>query len=259
MTTHYRSIFISDIHLGTKSCQAEKLLEFLRDTESEHLYLVGDIVDCWYMTKNLYWPQSHNDVIQKILRKGRKGTEIVYIPGNHDEIMRNFTDQFFGNIILVDQYTYIDSKGNPILVIHGDQFDVVIRKAKWLAHLGSWAYDLAISANGIVNWFRRLLRRPYWSLSAWAKQRVKSAVNFIGEYETTLANYARTQAVDGIICGHIHSANISNFDGIAYMNCGDWVESCTALVETHDGEWRIIRWAETENNVAADTIGDKDQ
>jgi len=259
MTTHYRSIFISDVHLGTKSCQAEKLLEFLRDTESEYLYLVGDIVDCWYMTKNLYWPQSHNDVIQKILRKGRKGTEIVYIPGNHDEIMRNFTDHFFGNIILVDQYTYIDSKGNPILVIHGDQFDVVIRKAKWLAHLGSGAYDLAISANGIVNRFRRLLRRPYWSLSAWAKQRVKSAVNFIGEYETTLANYARTQEVDGIICGHIHSANISNFDGIAYMNCGDWVESCTALVETLDGEWRIIRWAETENNVAADTISDKDQ
>jgi UDP-2,3-diacylglucosamine pyrophosphatase LpxH len=259
MTTHYRSIFISDVHLGTKSCQAEKLLEFLRDTESEYLYLVGDIVDCWYMTKNLYWPQSHNDVIQKILRKGRKGTEIVYIPGNHDEIMRNFTDHFFGNIILVDQYTYIDSKGNPILVIHGDQFDVVIRKAKWLAHLGSGAYDLAISANGLVNWFRRLLRRPYWSLSAWAKQRVKSAVNFIGEYETTLANYARTQEVDGIICGHIHSANISEFDGIAYMNCGDWVESCTALVETYDGEWRIIRWAETENNVASSAISDQDQ
>jgi len=258
MTTHYRSIFISDVHLGTKSCQAEKLLEFLRDTESEYLYLVGDIVDCWYMTKNLYWPQSHNDVIQKILRKGRKGTEIVYIPGNHDEIMRNFTDHFFGNIILVDQYTYIDSKGNPILVIHGDQFDVVIRKAKWLAHLGSGAYDLAISANGLVNWFRRLLRRPYWSLSAWAKQRVKSAVNFIGEYETTLANYARTQEVDGIICGHIHSANISNFDGIAYMNCGDWVESCTALVETHDGEWRIIRWAETENNVAIGFVSNQD-
>ena len=259
MTTNYRSIFISDVHLGTKSCQADKLLEFLRDTESEHLYLVGDIVDCWYMTKNLYWPQSHNDVIQKILRKGRKGTEIVYIPGNHDEIMRNFTDQFFGNIILVDQYTYIDSKGNPILVIHGDQFDVVIRKAKWLAHLGSGAYDLAISANGIVNWFCRLLRRPYWSLSAWAKQRVKSAVNFIGEYETTLANYARTQEVDGIICGHIHSANITNFDGIAYMNCGDWVESCTALVETLEGEWRIIRWAETESNVAAGPVSDKDQ
>ena len=259
MTTNYRSIFISDVHLGTKSCQADKLLEFLRDTESEHLYLVGDIVDCWYMTKNLYWPQSHNDVIQKILRKGRKGTEIVYIPGNHDEIMRNFTDQFFGNIILVDQYTYIDSKGNPILVIHGDQFDVVIRKAKWLAHLGSGAYDLAISANGIVNWFRRLLRRPYWSLSAWAKQRVKSAVNFISEYETTLANYARTQEVDGIICGHIHSANITNFDGIAYMNCGDWVESCTALVETLEGEWRIIRWAETKSNVAAGPDSDKDQ
>lgn len=248
-TITYRSIFISDVHLGTKSCQAEKLLDFLKSCESEKLYLVGDIVDCWYMTKNLYWPQSHNDVIQKILRKGRKGTEVIYIPGNHDEIIRNFTDQFLGNIILVDQYTHIDCRGKPLLVIHGDQFDVVIRKAKWLAHLGSWAYDLAISTNGIVNWFRRIMRLPYWSLSAWAKQQVKSAVNFVGEYETTLANYARTQDAKGIICGHIHSANITNFDGIAYMNCGDWVESCTALVETMQGEWKIVRWSEIEQDV----------
>jgi UDP-2,3-diacylglucosamine pyrophosphatase LpxH len=248
----YRSIFISDIHLGTRGCQAEKLLDFLKNTESERLYLVGDIVDCWYMTKNIYWPQSHNDVIQKILRKGRKGTDIIYIPGNHDEIIRNFIDQYLGNIIIIDQYTHIDAKGRPIMVIHGDQFDVVIRKAKWLAHLGSWAYDVAISMNSLVNWFRKRLDLPYWSLSSWAKQRVKSAVNFIGEYETTLAHYAETQQVTGIICGHIHSANISNISGIRYMNCGDWVESCTALVEHLDGTWEIIRYQDT-NDAGMDT------
>jgi UDP-2,3-diacylglucosamine pyrophosphatase LpxH len=254
----YRSIFISDIHLGTPGCQAEKLLDFLKNTESERLYLVGDIVDCWYMKKTIYWPQCHNDVIQKILRKGRKGTDIIYIPGNHDEIIRNFTDQFLGNITVVDQYTHVDTRGRPILVVHGDQFDVVIRKAKWLAHLGSWAYDLAIRANGMVNWFRKIFNLPYWSLSAWAKQQVKSAVNFIGEYETTLANYAALQQVKGIICGHIHSANISRIQGIDYMNCGDWVESCTALVEHTDGRWEIITWT-AENHVDNDTTGGQDR
>ena len=254
----YRSIFISDIHLGTKGCQAEKLLDFLRNTESEKLYLVGDIIDCWYMTKNIHWPQSHNDVIQKILRKARKGTDVIYIPGNHDEIIRNFTDQFLGNITVVDQFTHIDVHNRPLMVIHGDQFDVVIRKAKWLAHLGSWAYDLAISVNGTVNWFRNQLHLPYWSLSAWAKQRVKSAVNFIGEYEQTLAAYADTQQVSGIICGHIHSANICDIAGIRYMNCGDWVESCTALVEHTDGLWEIITWTE-DSDVVTDTTGSENR
>ena len=247
MQHRYRSVFISDVHLGTKSCQADKLLEFLKSFECETLYLVGDIIDCWYMQKNLYWPQSHNDVLQKILRKGRKGTDIIYIPGNHDEVIRNFGDHYFGNITIIDQFVHVDIKNRPILVIHGDQFDIVMKNAKWLAHLGSWAYDVAMLANIGLNRIRKMFNMPYWSLSAWAKYKVKGAVNFIGSYETTLSNYAKNIKVDGVICGHIHHANIEDINGIRYMNCGDWVESCTALVEHLDGSWSIIRWNSDEN------------
>ena len=228
-------------------CQAEALLAFLRDYESEKLYLVGDIIDCWAMQKNIYWPQSHNDVIQKILRKGRKGTEIIYIPGNHDEVIRSFGDNFFGNIMFVDHYVHITVDHRPIIVMHGDQFDVVIKNAKWLAHLGSWAYDFSISLNGIVNRIRRMFNLPHWSLSAWAKYKVKEAVNFIGNYEENLTNYAKTQHVDGIICGHIHHANIRQIGDMTYMNCGDWVESCTALLENFDGSWEILKWAKSSD------------
>ena len=241
----YRSVFISDIHLGTRSCQAENLLEFLKTFDCNKLYLVGDIIDCWYMQKNIYWPQTHNDVIQKILRKGRKGTDIIYLPGNHDEIIRNFGDHFFGNVTITSQTIYIDAQNKPILVIHGDQFDVVMKNAKWLAHLGSWAYDVAMLANIFVNRIRRFFNMPYWSLSAWAKYKVKTAVNFIGDYESTLSNYAKSIKVEGVICGHIHHANITNINGITYMNCGDWVESCTALVEHLDGTWEVIKWKDT--------------
>jgi UDP-2,3-diacylglucosamine pyrophosphatase LpxH len=244
----YRSVFISDVHLGTKSSQADALLEFMKTFECEKLYLVGDIIDCWAMSKSMYWHQTHNDVIQKILRRGRKGTDIIYVSGNHDEVLRDFGDQFFGNIHIVEKAVHITVDDKPMMVIHGDQFDAVIRNAKWLAHLGTWAYDTAILLNIAVAKVRKWFNLPYWSLSAWAKYKVKEAVNFIGNYEETLASYAKAQGVTGIICGHIHHANILDIGNIKYMNCGDWVESCTAIVEHHNGKFEIIRWGHDTNS-----------
>ena len=241
---HYRSVFISDVHLGTKMCQAELLLDFLKTFECDSLYLVGDLIDGWALSKNFFWPQSHNDVIQKILRKGRKGTKIYYIAGNHDEFLRVFAPQMFGNIVIEDNIIHTTVDGRKIMVLHGDQFDVIVNKMKWLSHLGSWAYDVSIMLNTVIAKIRNTFKLPYWSLSAWAKYKVKKAVNFISDYEESLLNYAKSKSASGIICGHIHHANIRDINGLTYMNCGDWVESCTALVEHADGRWEIIRWVE---------------
>jgi UDP-2,3-diacylglucosamine pyrophosphatase LpxH len=229
-------------------CQADALLDFLRDNESEKLYLVGDIIDCWAMSKSIYWPQSHNDVVQKILRKARKGTDVVYISGNHDEMLRNFDDQFFGNIEIREKAVYISAEQKPILIIHGDQFDIVMKNAVWLAHLGTIAYDFTMKLNGLVTRMRNWFNLPYWSLSKWAKYKVKTAVNFMGRYEEQLSGYAKSQQCIGVICGHIHHANIRKINDIDYMNCGDWCESCTALVEHYDGTWEIIRYADNTSN-----------
>jgi len=238
----YRSVFISDIHLGTKMSQADQLLEFMKTFECEKIYLVGDIVDCWAMSKKKIWSQYHSDVVQKLLRRARKGVEVVYIPGNHDELMREYCDAEFGHIILVKECIHVGVDGKLYLVTHGDQFDVVIKNAKWLAHLGSWAYDISINIGYVVNKIRTFLKMPQWSLSNYLKQSVKESVNFIGNYEETLSNYVRNKKLNGVICGHIHHANIRNIDDITYMNCGDWVESCTALVEHHNGTFEIIKW-----------------
>jgi UDP-2,3-diacylglucosamine pyrophosphatase LpxH len=238
----YKTVFVSDIHLGTKMCQADQFLNFLKTFECEKLYLVGDIFDGWAMAGNKYWPQEHNDVIQKILRKARKKIDIIYIPGNHDEFMRDYCDTHFGNVSIQLDDIHQGVDGKLYLVTHGDQFDIVIKNAKWLAYVGSWAYDVSIAANVIVNKIRKLLKLPYWSLSAYLKYKVKEAVNFIGNYEENLSSYARSRGLDGIICGHIHHANIRDIDGIRYVNCGDWVESCTAVVEHHDGRMEIVRW-----------------
>lgn len=237
----YKSIFISDIHLGTRMSQSNKVLDFLRDNESEKLYLVGDIIDGWALQKNFYWPQEHNDVIQKLLRKARKGTDIIYLPGNHDEFMRSFGSLAFGNIQLVDDIVHTGIDGKKYLVIHGDQFDLVIRNMKWLAHFGTWAYDTLILVNFSVAKFRSFFGLPYWSLSAWAKYKVKKAVNFITDFEDNLAEYAKRRDCDGVICGHIHHPNIRDIGELKYMNCGDFVESCSVLVEHMDGTWEIIR------------------
>nr|WP_255607661.1 UDP-2,3-diacylglucosamine diphosphatase [Ancylobacter sp. Lp-2] len=240
---HYRSIFLSDVHLGTKGCQADMLLDFLRWHEADTIYLVGDIVDGWRLRSGWYWPQAHNDVVQKLLRKGRKGARIVYLPGNHDEFLRDYYGSHFGGIEVVETAIHEAADGRRFLVIHGDVFDVVVRHAKWLAFLGDGAYTAALGVNTYLNWIRRKLGFPYWSLSQWAKLKVKNAVSFIGRFEEAVANEARRHKVDGVICGHIHHAVMHDRFGVDYLNCGDWVESCTAIVEHPDGRFEMIDWA----------------
>ncbi len=239
---HVRAVFISDVHLGTRSAQAHALLEFLRTVDADILYLVGDIVDLWKVRRGPHWAQAHNDVVQKILRKARKGTRVVYIPGNHDEGLRDFCGQQFGAVEIERQVIHTRSDGRRYLVMHGDEFDIVVRYARWLAFLGDRSYELALWLNGPLNWMRRTLGLGFWSLSAFLKRRVKSAVNFVGEFEEALADVAKRHQVDGIICGHIHTAASRMIGGVHYMNCGDWVESCTAIVETLSGEMQVVHW-----------------
>lgn len=238
----YRAIWISDIHLGIRGCNAEMLLDFLRCTESDYLYLVGDIIDIWRMRKNWYWRQEHNDVIQKLLRKARKGTRVIYIPGNHDEIFREFARHRFGRVAVLPHAFHATADGRRFLVIHGDQFDGVVKYAKWLAYIGDTAYNILLDLNTNLNYLRRKLGFSYWSLSAYLKHKVKNAVEFISNYEHAVVAEARRQQADGVICGHIHHAEIREIDGIIYCNDGDWVESCTALVEHLDGRFEIIDW-----------------
>ncbi|ADZ69913.1 UDP-2,3-diacylglucosamine diphosphatase [Polymorphum gilvum] len=241
---HYRALFLSDIHLGTRGCQADLLLDFLKHNDAEMIYLVGDIVDGWRLKRAWYWPQSHNDVIQKILRKARKGARVVYIPGNHDEFLRDFLGTHFGGVEVADSIIHTSADERQYLVIHGDQFDVVIRHAKWLAFFGDRAYVTALALNTTVNAMRRRVGLTYWSLSAWAKLKVKNAVNFIGRFEQTLSEEARRRGADGVICGHIHHAASHDAYDIHYINTGDWVESCTAVAEHHDGTFEVIRWSD---------------
>lgn len=240
----YRTIFISDIHLGTRGCRADMLLDFLRQTESETLYLVGDIVDGWRLKRNWYWPQAHNDVVQKLLRKARKGTDVIYVPGNHDEGFREYLGLEFGRIRLENESIFETADQRKFLVLHGDQFDMVVQNVRWLAFIGDYAYRLALTANTAFNYIRRKLGFPYWSLSAYLKHKVKNAVSYIGTYEKAVADEARRRGVDGVICGHIHHAEMRDFEGVVYANDGDWVESCTALVEHFDGTLEIIHWAD---------------
>ncbi len=247
--THYRAIWISDVHLGTRASRADYLLDFLKNTDSDRLYLVGDIVDGWRLKKSWYWPQSHNDVVQKLLRKARKGTKVYYLPGNHDEGVRQFNGMDFGAISIVDDLVHETADGRRFLVIHGDQYDVVVKYAKWIALIGDTAYVLLLGLNTWVNLFRRKMGFSYWSLSAYMKARAKKAVEFIGRFETALADEARRRDLDGVICGHIHTAEFKSMSGIVYCNDGDWVESCTALVEHDDGTLELVRWTDTQQSL----------
>ena len=238
----FRSLFISDVHLGARGCQAEKLLDFLRWHEADTIYLVGDIVDGWALRSGWFWPQSHNDVVQKLLRQARKGVRIVYVPGNHDEFLRDYYGTHFGGIVVSETAIHVGADGRRYLVIHGDHFDLVVTQARWLALLGGKAYDWAIVANRMFNQLRRRLGFPYWSLSQWLKLKVKNAVNYIGDFEKALVAEAQRHDVHGVICGHIHHAAIHEDFGIRYLNCGDWVESCTAIAEHHDGRFEIVTW-----------------
>ena len=241
-TKRYRTLFISDIHLGSKAARSDFLLDFLRHHDADTIILVGDIVDGWRLKRSWYWPQECNDVVQKLLRKARKGTRVIYIPGNHDEFMRPFPGIHFGGIEVAERMIHETADGKKYLVLHGDEFDVVVRHARLLAYLGDWAYDTAIAINVVLAAVRRRLGMPYWSFSAWAKLQVKHAVNFIGEFQKVVADEARRNHVDGVICGHIHHAVMEDIDGIHYVNTGDWVESCTAIAEHEDGHFELLTW-----------------
>jgi UDP-2,3-diacylglucosamine pyrophosphatase LpxH len=239
-----RSVFISDVHLGFRGCQADALLHFLHSVETEYLFLVGDIVDFWSLSKSSHWPQQHTNVVRSILGKAKHNTRVIYIPGNHDDVMRDWVGHCFGNVEVHQDFIHTTAAGKKLLVMHGDEFDLVVRHSRFLAKLGSVAYDFLLEMNQHVNRVRRRFNRSYWSLAAYVKKRVKNAVDYIGNFEAALAHEARERDVDGVVCGHIHHAEIRNINGIMYCNDGDWVESCTTLVEHKDGELELLHWAE---------------
>ncbi len=238
----YRTIWISDIHLGTPGCQAEYLLDFLRHNESDYLYLVGDIVDGWQIKRSWYWTQAHNDVVQKILRKARKGTQVTYIAGNHDEGLRHVLGYSFGEIQIADEAIHTLADGRRLLVIHGDLYDGVIQQAKWLAIVGDNLYSLILKLNRWFNYARARMGLDYWSLSQYLKHKAKNAVNFISDFEAAVAREAKARGLHGVVCGHIHKPVIRQIDGVLYCNDGDWVESLSALAETFEGELKLIHW-----------------
>ena len=240
----YKSIFISDVHLGSKDSKAAELNEFLKTVESEKIYLVGDIIDAWKIQQNKFkWKNSHTDVVRTLLKKSRKGTQIIYVAGNHDEFLRPMIRYAanFGNVKICNQIVHEGLDGKKYLVVHGDLFDGITRLSPWLSFMGDKAYDIILDLNSRFNWIRHRLGFGYWSLSKWLKHRVKKAINFIFEFELTITAYAKRKGYDGVICGHIHYAEIKTVNDITYMNDGDWVESKTALVEHMDGRWEILR------------------
>jgi UDP-2,3-diacylglucosamine pyrophosphatase LpxH len=247
----FRTIWISDLHLGSVSCQATLLLDFLRHTESEHLYLVGDIVDGWQLRRRWFWPQAHNDIVQKVLRKARKGTSVTYIPGNHDAFGRHFSEISFGGIEVREEALHRTADGRKLLVVHGDLFDGVIQHAKWLAFVGDRLYLFILELNRWFNALRARLGFPYWSLSQFLKHKVKNAVSYITDFEIAVAQEARRRGVDGVVCGHIHKAEIRSIGGVLYCNDGDWVESLTALVEDDAGKLSILHWKDVAAKAAA--------
>jgi len=239
-----RTVWISDLHLGTPGCQAKALLGFLRDVECETLFLVGDIIDGWQLKRQWYWPQAHNDVVQKLLRKARKGTKVIFVPGNHDEFARKYVQHNFGGVDVADEWIHETADGRKLWVTHGDLFDGVIQCAKWLAYVGDWAYELTLKINSHLNSLRARVGLPYWSLSRYLKLKVKRAVSYVSDFEVAVAREARKRGLHGVVCGHIHHAEMRMIDGVLYANDGDWVESLTALVEHGDGRLEIIDWVQ---------------
>jgi len=261
----HRAGWISDAHLGTRGCNAAALLDFLRENDFDTLYIVGDLIDIWSLRRGIYWPQQHNDVIQKILRKARKGTHVIYIPGNHDELVTDFCGTY-GNIEIKQRAIHLTASRERILIIHGHELDVVVSgsgRMRWLAFAGDLGYQFLLSLNPLINFVRRRFGLGYWSLSAYAKRRVKDAVSFIGKFEAAVAHYADRYDVDAVLCGHIHSAAIREFGKVTYYNCGDWVESCTALVEDDDGILSMLNYhpssASTQTKVPVAPLGLNDE
>lgn len=243
-----RSVFISDVHLGTRACQAERLLDFLRAYPSEYLYMVGDILDFWAMKREVRWTGAQNTVVQKVLRRARHGERVMFIPGNHDELLREHVGIRFGGIRLEREWVHTAADGRRYLLVHGDEFDPTTARHRWLAIAGDISYTWLVRINTWLSWARRRLGFvSYWSLASYAKHKVKAAVSFIGDFERTAALAARDRGMDGVICGHIHVAAIREVEGVTYVNCGDWVDNCTAIVEHHDGRLERIDWSFDDN------------
>lgn len=236
-----RAAWVSDLHLGTRASNAQAFLDFLRTHEIGTLYIVGDLIDVWQLRRGIYWPQEHNDVIQKILRAARKGTQVIYIPGNHDEFVERFAG-VYGNISIQKHAIHTTADGRRILIIHGHELDAVVQNVRWLAFAGDLGYQFLLSLNPAINFVRRRFGHGYWSLSAYAKKRVKDAVSFVGEFEKAIVHYAERFQVDAVLCGHIHSASIRQFGAVTYYNCGDWVETCSALIENQDGTIELLHF-----------------
>jgi len=242
--THYRTIFLSDIHLGTRGCRADLLLEFLKEHTCDQLYLVGDIIDGWRFKKGFYWPQEHTNVMRRFLTLSKRGTQVTYVTGNHDEFLRKYADMEVGNIRIVDEAVHRAHDGRRFLVVHGDAYDVVTLYHSWVAKLGGLGYDMLVELNTHLNRWRARLGYGFWSLSAWVKYRVKRAVSYVSGFEQAVSHHCRQRGYEGVVCGHIHHAEITDYGDIRYMNCGDWVESCTALVEDESGRFLLIHWAD---------------
>ena len=249
----YRTIWISDLHIGSSQCQADVLLDFLKFNDSDKLYLVGDIIDFWSLSKRLYWPRSHNTIIQKILRKARHGTQVIYIPGNHDENLRDYDNYVFGDITVKNSDVHATASGKRLLVVHGDEYDTIAKHHQWVAKLGSKGYDWLLEINRLFRFFRRLFGfQSHFSLAAFVKFNVKNAVQFISDYEQSIVNTLKDEGLDGVVCGHIHHAEIKDMGGFLYINTGDFVESCTAIVEYLDGRLELVKWRKAEVSVDSD-------
>lgn len=246
---HFPTIFLSDIHLGTPVCRAERLLSFLKSHTCENLFLVGDIVDGWRLKSNFYWPETHSEVVQTIMEMAKDGTNVIYVTGNHDEFLRKYTDLHLGNLRISDEAEHTTSAGRRLLIVHGDQFDIVTRYHRWVALLGDISYHVLVRLNLWLNSWRERFGYGYWSLADWAKRKVKRAVNFIGHFEDAVAHECKRRGFDGIVCGHIHHAEKTIIQGTEYYNCGDWVESCTALVEDNEGQLHILPWQQPRADI----------
>ena len=250
----YRTIWISDLHIGSTQCQADVLLDFLKHNDSEKLYLVGDIIDFWALSKKMYWPREHNTIIQKFLRKARHGTQIIYVPGNHDENVRDYDEYIFGDIVVKKSDIHTTLQGKRLLIVHGDEYDTIAQHQKWLAKLGSVGYDWLIEINRYIRLFRKWFGvQSHFSLAAYVKFKVKNAVQFMSDYEQSIVRTLKNEGLDGVICGHIHHAEIKEIEGFLYVNTGDFVESCTAIVEHFDGRLELVRWLRQESPAAART------
>ena len=246
-----RSLFLSDIHLGTRACRAEDLLALLRAYDCENIFLVGDIIDFWAMSRGIYWPELHNTVVQKILKKARHQVRVYLIPGNHDEALREYIGSSFGDIILARNHVHVAADGKRYLLLHGDEYDQVTTCHRWVSVLGDISYGVLVHVNRLLSLVRRKLGiSGHWSLADYAKRNVLKAVSFISDFEHAVVRNARQQGLDGVICGHIHTAAMKTVDGIVYMNCGDWVDSCTAIVEHCDGHMQLVRWTHHPSTLA---------